>query len=121
MRYITSVRIVNAFYQALAKVTKCSDYWNGREINTEMAWHKGIMTQFINVKYKGYWICDIRNDDGKFIIDKDSWRTVPLPKHLENININFKEFVKVFIEELKKEFEYDCQDYLRVMKRPYQG
>lgn len=37
MRYITSVRIVNAFYQALAKVTKCSDYWNSREINTEMA------------------------------------------------------------------------------------
>nr|DAH70679.1 MAG TPA: hypothetical protein [Caudoviricetes sp.] len=102
MRYITSVRVVNAFYQSLFKTMKGFD-WNAREIVMQTSWHKGVITQYLVVSYDSHWICTIRNDNGKFIVDR--WnRTMKVSRKM------FVSFLNCFRKELKKEFDIDYQD-----------
>lgn len=100
MRYITSVRVVNAFYQSLFKIMRGFD-WNVKEIVMEMSYYKGIMTQYLVVYYDSHWICTIRNDNGNFKVDR--WNRLVASD-------NFVAFINCFRKELKKEMEIDYQD-----------
>lgn len=100
MRYITSVRVVNAFYQSLFKTMKGFE-WNAREIVMAMIWHKGVITQYLEVNYDSHWICTIRNDNGNFKVDR--WNRLVA-------NSDFVAFINYFRKELKKEMEIDYQD-----------
>lgn len=102
MRYITSVRVVNAFYQSLFKTMKGFE-WNAREIVMAMIWHKGVITQYLEVNYDSHWICTIRNDNGNFKVER--WnRTMKESRKM------FTSFINFFRKELKKEMEIDYQD-----------
>lgn len=102
MRYITSVRVVNAFYQSLFKTMKGFD-WDIKEIVMEMGYYKGIMTQYLVVYYDSHWICTIRNDNGNFKVER--WnRTMKVSRKM------FTLFINSFRKELKKEMEIDYQD-----------
>lgn len=102
MRYITSVRVVNAFYQSLFKVMRGVD-WNAKEIVMEMNPYKGVMTQYLVVYHNSHWICTIRNDNGNFEVDR--WN-----KAFKELNETFVTFINCFRKELKKEMEIDYQD-----------
>ena len=111
MKFLTTQRLLNAWYQALTLTNKNQDEkidlidFPFNSIQMEMKWDCGLLVQIFSVKLKGCWVCDIRNDDRYFYIEQYG-------KGYKKEHFGLNDFVKRFIPNLIKELENEWRlDY----------
>lgn len=108
MKFLTTQRLLNAWYDALALTNKNQDEKIDScfsSIQIEIKWDCGVLVQVFSVKLKGCWVCDIRNDDGYFYVEQYG-------KGYKKEYFGLNDFVKRFIPNLIKELENEWRlDY----------
>lgn len=107
MNFLTTQRLLNAWYQALALTNKNQDEkidYHFNSIQMEMKWDYGSLVQIFSIKLKGCWICDIRNDDGYFYVEQYGKR---YKKECFGLNDFVQSFIPNLIKELEKEWRLD--------------
>lgn len=110
MKFLTTQRLLNAWYDALATTNKNKKQEEKIDscfssIQIEIKWDCGVLVQIFSVKLKGCWVCDIRNDDGYFYVEQYG-------KGYKKEYFGLNDFVKRFIPNLIKELENEWRlDY----------
>ena len=108
MKFLTTQRLLNAWYQALTLTNKKQDKKIDlpfSSIQMEMKWDRGVLVQTFDIRLKGCWVCDIRNDDGYFYIEQYG-------RGYKREYFELTDFVQKFIPNLIKELENEWRiDY----------
>ena len=108
MKFFLFQRLLNAWYQALALTNKNQDEKIDlpfSSIQIEIKWDCGVLVQTFDIRLKGCWVCDIRNDDGYFYVEQYG-------KGYKREYFELTDFVQKFIPNLIKELENEWRlDY----------
>ena len=108
MRYLSSNRQVNAWYIALSRANDKSRQEQNfpfHSFRMMMQWDKGQLVQYFEVKINDNWICDIRNDNGKFCVEQ--WGIRFEKEFNKNLVKYIKDFIACLVECLEQEFNFD--------------